>query len=167
MIVSGFHLVSTMTLAEFQVLELESRTPKPKRHYYSALKCLGNNFLGLLLFALLEIPLLGLFFCVFYLGHYLKYANPWHSQRNPRPGLVAVIVVSAFISLGVAVVQALYMACIKDIFYGVFGTKMRRSTMMVSRTLFCIFAAIFGFGLFIFLLSEGYRWNFFGFVEST
>lgn len=156
-----------MTLAEFQVLELESRTQKPKRQYHPSLKCLGNNLLGLLLFALLEIPPLGLFLGIFYLGHYLQYANPWHSPQDPRPGLVAVIVVSVFVSEGVAVVQALYIAWIKNIFYGVFGIKMRKSTMIVSRILFGIFAAIFGFGLFIFLLSEGYRWNFFGLVEST
>ena len=149
----------------FQVLELESSTTKRKKQCHPALKCLGNN-LGLVLFVLLEIPPVGLFSGLFYLGHYFEFASPRHSQDLIHPGVIAVTMVLEFLSGGLAMLQGLYLAYCRDSFKYMFGMEMRRSTMVISRTLYGILVGVFSAAV-ILIITDEFRWNIFGLVESN
>jgi hypothetical protein len=150
-------------LAAFEIQELDTH---PKRQYHPAIKCLGDNLLALLLLVLLQILPVGIFFGLFYLAHYLKYANPWHSTNNPRPGVVAAAIIAAFFIAGLVALEICYVYIAPIWFRAVFRRKMRRSAVVMSRTLYIILAVISFVG-FIVLLTEGFTRNYFGLVESS
>ena len=152
-----------MTLAAFEIQELD---PHPKREYHPAIKCLGDNLLALLLFVLLQVLPIGIFFGLFYLAHYLKYANPWHSTENPRPGVLVAIVFATLFIAGVMALEMCYVSVAPVWFAAVFRRKMRRSAVLISRTLYSILA-VTSFVGFIVLLTEGFARNYFGLVESN
>src|SRR5271168_842439 len=109
-------------LAAFEIEELD---PQPKRQYHPAIKCLGDNLLALLLLVLLQVLPVGIFFGLFYLTHYLKYANPWHSTENSRPGVAAAGAIASFFLWAVLVLEIFYLYLAPILFAAVFRRKMR------------------------------------------
>jgi hypothetical protein len=150
-------------LAAFEIQELDTH---PKRRYRPAIKCLGDNLLALLLLVLLQILPVGIFFGLFYLAHYLKYANPWHSTETPRPGVVAAGIIASFFLWAVMALEIVYIYIAPILFAAVFRRKMRRSAVVISWTLYIILA-VSSFVGFIILWTDGFTRNYFGLVESN
>ena len=154
-----------MTLAQFDAIDVEyGRGPKNAPHpIWSSVR---HHLLVFLQFLSIQILVIGPYFGLFVLAHYLQFANPWHSSYDLRPGCIALWVILLFLGILVFFFEVLLAAMLaKDIFKGIFGIEMRKSAIHVSATLYGIMAALFGITL-ILGGTDGFRENHFGFVEQ-
>ena len=152
-----------MTLEEFTLL-VEDRPVKVtclERLYNSLWEIPKYVSKTLLVTILPNIFIFGIFIGFFALGHYLKYANPYHSFNDPPPGTFFVSAFVYFIPVAAAALNILSWSYTYDTLR---RDEERRSELRLYTAGFVV-VVILWFIILLGVVTEGYDFNWFQFQE--